>query len=192
MERTLETGRKRRAITLEEFLSLPETKPSKEYRDGKVTVKASPKPRHSILEGAWSERLNRMARPRRLGLAFPELRCTFGGRSLVLDVAFLAWDRIPRGPSGEVEDLLVAAPDLAIEIRSPGQPAARLVEKLRFCVSHGTHLGWLFDARWKKVAIFRPGIEPVTVAEGSIDATPVLPGVSFELAEVFGWLMVPR
>ena len=35
-------------------------------------------------------------------IAFPELRCTFGGRSLVPDATVFFWERIPCDASGEL------------------------------------------------------------------------------------------
>jgi len=175
-------------MTLEEFLALPETRPAREYRDGKVTVRASPKAKHSVLQGALVERLNRLALPARVGFAFPELRCTFAGSSFVFDIAFLAWDRIPRDSGGEVEDRVSTAPDLVIEILSPGQSRKRDIEKLEFSVRHGSRLGWFLDPRRKLVTVLRPDAPAVTLAEGDLDAARVLPGLTLGIAEVFGWL----
>ena len=69
---TTQTG-----VTLEEFLALPEAEPELEYLCGKVTQKVPPKLRHSAMQYALAERFNRFGRPRRLALAFPELRTTF-------------------------------------------------------------------------------------------------------------------
>jgi Uma2 family endonuclease len=89
-----------RTLTLEEFLSLPDTKPAGEYQNGRITQKVSPQGKHSLLQAKWVVELNRLALPPPLGMAFPELRCTFAGRSIVPDVAFFAWDRVPWDPSG--------------------------------------------------------------------------------------------
>jgi len=48
--------------------------------------------------------------------ALPELRCTFSGRSIVPDIAVIAWDRIRLSETGEPEDDFTAAPDWIIEI----------------------------------------------------------------------------
>jgi Uma2 family endonuclease len=37
-------------ITLEEFLDIPETKPSSEYIDGKIEQKPMPQGQHSVLQ----------------------------------------------------------------------------------------------------------------------------------------------
>src|SRR5438876_10589229 len=108
-------------IGLEEFLRLPEDKPALEYLDGMVAQKVSPKTRHSKLQLELADRINGFTRPRRLAEAFPELRATFAGASLVPDVVVLRWDRIPYDEKGILVDDLLQAPDVAIEIVSPEQ-----------------------------------------------------------------------
>jgi len=183
---------RQRVLTLSEFLRLPETEPASEYVDGRIIRKVSPKGKHSRLEFRCAERLNQAAEPERRGVAFPELRCTFAGRSLVHDVAFFTWSRIPRDPSGEVGDEFFLPPDLAIEIVSPRQSAGRLEEKLSFCVQNGVRLGWLAHPKAKHIVVFRPERPPEKLTAGVLDAAPVLPGVAFSVEEVFGWLILPR
>ena len=47
----------------------------------------------------------------KLAYAFPELRCTFGGRSIVPDIAVLLWERIEFDDDGEPVDDVRIAPD---------------------------------------------------------------------------------
>ncbi|WP_293133074.1 hypothetical protein [Okeania sp. SIO3I5] len=44
-------------------------------------------------------------------MAFPELRCTFNGRSLVPDISVFAWQCIRRKPNGRIENKFEIAPD---------------------------------------------------------------------------------
>src|SRR4051794_6788962 len=112
----------RQHLSLEEFLTLPETKPALEYRcDGGVSQKVAPRPKHSRLQGILVTRFAMFAEPRRLAMALPELRATFGGASLVPDVAVFTWDRLPLDASGELGDECHTPPDVAIEIVSPGE-----------------------------------------------------------------------
>ncbi|NBD32257.1 MAG: Uma2 family endonuclease, partial [Cyanobacteria bacterium] len=82
------------SITLEEFLRLPETKPPKEYIEGEILSKPMPKSRHSRLQGKLIYAINEVTEARQMAYAFPELRCTFGGRSIVLDIAVFCWESI--------------------------------------------------------------------------------------------------
>lgn len=77
-----------KAITLEEFLKLPETEPASEYIDGQVVQKVTPRKKHGLLQGEFYSQIRAASRPSRLGMCFTELRCTFASRSLVFDVAY--------------------------------------------------------------------------------------------------------
>ena len=79
------TGR----LTLEEFLKLPETKPTSEYIEGEIIQKPLPKIKHSRLQLRACNEINQVTETPKIAYAFPELRCTFGGRSIVPDIAVL-------------------------------------------------------------------------------------------------------
>jgi Uma2 family endonuclease len=77
------------AIPLKTFLQLPETKPASEYIDGKVLQKLMPKRKHLLLQSELCTTINAVTKPQKIAYAFPKLRCTFGGHSLVPDIAIL-------------------------------------------------------------------------------------------------------
>jgi Uma2 family endonuclease len=89
-----------KSLTLEEFLKLPETKPASEYIDGKIIQKPMPKGKHSSIQTEVATTINIALKSQRIGRAFSELRCTFGGRSIVPDVSVFIWDRIVRDEDG--------------------------------------------------------------------------------------------
>jgi hypothetical protein len=116
-------------MTLEAFLRLPEKKPALEFEDGMVTRKVSPQGRHSRLQVKVTERINAFAEPRRLAVAFTELRTTYAGYSRVPDVSVYRWDRIPVDATGKMLDDFHLPPDIAIEIISPGQRTNALLRR---------------------------------------------------------------
>lgn len=63
-------------LTLEEFLKLPETKPASEFINGKIIQKPMPQGKHSLIQFELCKAINQVAKPQKIGLAFPELRCT--------------------------------------------------------------------------------------------------------------------
>ena len=91
-----------KSITLEEFLKLPETKPASEYIDGQIIQKPMPQGKHSVIQRELILAIDSKLKSSKTARAFPELRCTFGGRSTVPDVAVFTWDRIPRDDNGEI------------------------------------------------------------------------------------------
>jgi Uma2 family endonuclease len=133
-------------LTLEEFLKLPETKPASEFINGEIVQKPMPQGEHSLLQGELCEAINRVAKPQKIAIAFPELRCTFGGDAVVPDVAVFRWERIPLRPSGRIVNRFEIHPDWSIEILSPDQSQTKVLGKLLHCSQHGTELGWLGKA----------------------------------------------
>ena len=104
-------------ITLEEFLKLPnvEDSPAWEYSDGVAIQKPMPKFRHSIIQKRLLRTVDDNSEEY---TALPELRCTFAGRSIVPDVAVVAWNRIQFNEIGEPVDNFEQPPDWTIEILS--------------------------------------------------------------------------
>lgn len=176
-------------LSLEEFLKLPEAKPALEYIDGLVVQKVSPKRNHSSLQLDLGAEIRAHCRPRGLGRIYPELRCTFGGRSLVPDLSFFRKGRVPRHPDGkQVEDLFVP-PDLAIEIISPGQTIKNLTARLDWCPANGVELAWLIQPRKERAFAFRRGRSIETLGRsGALDGEQVIPGFRLALTNLFSWI----
>ena len=176
-------------MSLEQFLELPERKPYLEYEDGVVTQKMSPKGEHSTLQGGVYDLVNRLCSPRKAGRAFPELRVTFGSRSVVPDVSVYRWDRIERKPNGEVATDFTTPPDIAIEILSPRQSITRLVARCVWYVSNGARAALLIDEKDRTVLVFRPD-RPLLALRGDdlIALGDLLPGFDVTVQQVFDTL----
>ena len=173
-------------LTLDDFLTLPERKPPFEYEDGVVSRKVSPKGKHTTLQYRLPERFNRFAEPRKLAFAFPELRVSFAGLSRVPDIAIYRWERIPRDADGEVADAFREAPDVAIEIVSPGQSIGRLIRRCRTYVERGAKLALLIDPQDRSVIVFRPdGSTGVLRADDPLPLDEVAPGFELSVREMF-------
>jgi Uma2 family endonuclease len=181
-------------LTLEEFLRLPEIdeKPYLEFINGKVEAKVSPQTKHSRIQSQLLRSLEDAAEIGLVGLPFPELRCTFAGRSLVPDIAFLLHEHIELDPNGEYRDEMLRPPDIHIEIVSPGQSVRKNRDRILFSIAHGCSLGWLIDPERKQVEVHRPGRKAETLTgDGHIDGSPVIPGYRVAVSELFGWLRPP-
>jgi Uma2 family endonuclease len=149
-----------KAITLEEFLKLPETKPASEYINGEIIQKPMPKGKHSRLQLRLCETINNVAEPPKIASAFPELRCSFGSRSIVPDVAVFKWLRIPFDADGEPPNDFLLCPDWTIEILSPEQSSNRVIGNILYCLQHGCQLGWLIDPSDRSILVFLPNQQP--------------------------------
>lgn len=175
-------------ITLLEFLKLPETKPASEYIEGEIIQKPMPKTRHSRLQGRLIRAINEVVEESKLAYAFPELRCTFGGRSIVPDVAILLWDQIEFDDNGEPVDDVRIPPNWTIEILSPEQSSNRVTGNILHCIRHGCQLGWLLDPDDRSILVFLPKQVPELCVDS--DRVPVPDKVPLNLTaeQVFSWL----
>ncbi|MGB5634388.1 MAG: Uma2 family endonuclease [Waterburya sp.] len=180
-----------KSVTLNEFLAMPETKPASEYIDGKIIQKPMPKGKHSTIQAELIFALNGSLKPQKIARAFPELRCTFGGRSTVPDVTVFTWNRIPRDDDGAIADSFQAASDWTIEILSPDQSHTKVTKNILHCLDNGTQLGWLIDPSERSIFAYYPKQKPAFFE----DANDVLPVPNFAnsfqltLGELFGWLL---
>lgn len=175
-------------LTLEEFLKLLETKPASEYIDGKIIQKPMPKARHSRLQSKLINAVNEVTEERQIAYAFPELRCTFGERSIVPDVAVLRWEHIEFDENGEPIDDVLISPDWMIEILSPDQSSNRVTGNILHGLKYGCQLGWLLDPDDRSILVFQPKQQP-ELRQGKDDLI-VLDGIELNLTveQVFGWL----
>lgn len=187
------------SISLAEFLTLPETKPAQEYINGTIRQKPMPKGKHSLLQTLLAARINQILVSQRLGLAFSELRCTFGDatgnceavRSIVPDIAIFTQPRLPRDASGQIADIFELAPDWTIEILSPDQSPIRVIKNILFCLENGTQMGWLIDPKEQTVLVYLPN-EQVRVIDEKTSLIPVphfAEDLQISIDELFGWLM---
>jgi Uma2 family endonuclease len=179
-------------LTLTQFLQRDdiEESPAWEYIKGEAVQKPMPQGRHNRLQIKLCEAINRVAEPLTLAYALPELRCNFGDRSIVSDIAVLRWSNIPLTPDGEMGDQFRAAPNWTIEILSPGQSMTQVVNNIDYCLQQGTELGWLLEPNRREISVFKPRQE-LLICQGE-DRLPVLAELPLELNvnQVFGWLKI--
>lgn len=178
-------------MTLVDFLRLPETKPASEYIEGQVIQKPMPQGKHSAIQGELISAINEIVRSQRIARAFPELRCTFGGRSTVPDIAVFVWDRIPRDQNGEIANTFLDAPDWTIEILSPDQSQTKVTKNILHCLRYGTPMGWLIDPEEQTVFVYRQKQEPEVLDEPDrvIDMPSFASGLQLTIKDLFAWLL---
>ena len=176
-------------ITLNEFLKLPETKPSSEYINGQVIQKPMPQGKHSKLQSELITAINGVTKPQKIALAFPELRCTFGGRSIVPDVTLFAWSRIPVDEDGDIANVFTIAPDWTIEILSPDQNQTKVTGNILHCLNYGSKLGWLIDPDEKSVLVYPAKQQTRLLTQNNILPVPdLVADLRLTVADLFNWL----
>jgi Uma2 family endonuclease len=175
-------------LTLEDFLLLPETEPASEFIKGEIIKKAMPQGKHSTIQIDLCEAINQVTKPKKIAKAFPELRCNFGGESIVPDIAVFRWERIPLDPSGTIANRFNIYPDWSIEILSPDQKTTKVLNKLLHCSRNGSELGWLISPEEESIIAVFPEQKIALFQEESV--LPVMEGIELELTPqtIFNWL----
>jgi Uma2 family endonuclease len=168
---------------------VPETKPATEWVLGRPVQKVSPKLRHSLLQGWWAEHLRPWARGR--GIAGPEWRFRVAPprqllRPLVPDMAYISYDRLGDA-EGEERESPVVAPNVAVEIVSPGDKATHLQHKVEVYLAAGTEAVIVVDPEPRTLTI-HDADGARTLTAGHTFAHDALPGFTFAVAEMFAEL----
>ena len=99
------------------------------------------------------------------------------------DVAFVRADRIP---PGGVKGFFQGAPDLAVEVVSPGDRASEVMAKAQDWLQAGCPMVWVVDPETRNVSVYssRKEIAILTNAD-TLTGGDVLPEFSILIAEVF-------
>lgn len=142
--------------------------------------------RHWDLVGRMWELLNSFVKHNKLGFVGAE-----GGFILARDpdvvrapdLAFVATHRIADLHQDGYFDI---APDLAVEVLSPGDRPGELWEKIRDYFRAGTRLVWVIDPRSAQVVAHHPdGRTQVYSGDEDVPGEDVLPGFSFKPSQLF-------
>jgi Uma2 family endonuclease len=179
----------KKQITLEEFLQLQETKPATEYIDNQKIQKPMPQGKHSRIQGKLTNIINEIGEKSKVALAFPELRCTFEGKSIVPDIVVLTYDHIPREENGDIANIVSIPPDWIIEILSPEQNQSKIIKKILRCLEFGCQLGWIIDPQERTIFVY--SYNKVIFFDNETDLLPVpnfLQDLKLTNGDVFSWL----
>jgi Uma2 family endonuclease len=107
---------------------------------------------------------------------------------LAADAAFVRADRAPVPGSPEWDGYWRLAPDLVVEVVSPGQSKPALAAKARTWLEAGTRLVWIVWPVRQQVDVWRAGSRQLTQTlhlGTSLDGLDVLPGFTYPLDELF-------
>ena len=99
------------------------------------------------------------------------------------DVAFVRRDRVP---DPEPVGFLTLAPDLAVEVLSPGDRPGETLAKVGDWLEAGTRLVWVLDPERRLARVYRAdGTESILSVADELAGEDVLPGFAVSLASVF-------
>jgi len=175
-------------MQLAPVLGIPEVKPAIESIRGAWFQKVSPRTRHSLLQGRMFLALATCLGER--GFVGPEWRFYFAPSderpsSLVPDVAFVSKERLPS--PGDARERPLLAPDIAVEVLSPGDRVNVLETKIELYLTHGAVLVIVVDPD-KKTVRFRERDRDASFARGERACGTAFPELAIDVTELFAGL----
>jgi len=173
-------------LSLEEFERLPDNGMRHELNKGDLVEMPPPGFDHTRLAKKIARILEQFAEPKGLGEVFVE-----AGFQLSIDpptyrqpdVCFLTASRLNKAWEGKY---LQGAPELAIEIVSPGNSAADLEEKVEQYLGAGGRAVWVVYPKLRRVHVHRPdGTITALTGHQQLTGDDILPGLSIPVANLF-------
>jgi len=155
---------------------------------GELVREPLPGAEHGLVAGTILGHLFRFVQERRLGQLFAAETGFVLARDPDTvrgpDAAYVSAERfadtVRRGPFFE------GAPDLAVEVLSPGNTRREIAAKVRDYLSSGSRAVWVVDSERRTVTVHSPDREPERLAGSDVlDGGAVLPGFRLPLAEIF-------
>ncbi len=176
-----------RLVTLAEFAALPKH-PRYELVKGKLVEQMSASAEHEEAVVLAVMQVGGYVIANRLGKVYGSNRGFVTGpdspaTSRLPDVSFVSSARLNRA---ELHGMLYdGAPDLAIEVVSPGNSAAYMARKVAEYLAAGSKAVWVIDLARRTLTVHIPDAAPQTLTErDSIDGGDYLPGFACAVADL--------
>src|SRR5436305_1705802 len=177
-----------RLYTAEELLALPDDK-RYELMEGQLTEMSPTGEAHNLLSIEFGALVRNFVRPRKLGRVYgAEMGFRLSKTPdtvLATDVAFVSKARLKPVQSGYLD----GAPDLAVEIVSPGNTEAEMHDKVKRYFQAGARLVWVAYPRSRVIYVYTsPNEVKILQADDTLTGGDVLPGFSVQVADIFAVL----
>ena len=175
-------------ITADQLLNLHLPNKRTELVRGHLLVREPAGAEHGVVAGRIFHELPVFVRARALGVVVAaETGFTlFTNPDTVRapDAAFIHRDRMPAPlPRG----YFTIAPDLVVEVLSPGDTAREVDEKVADWIAAGTRLVWCIDPRKRTARVHRhDGTVADIASPGILAGEDVLPGLAVSLGAILG------
>lgn len=100
------------------------------------------------------------------------------------DVAFVSRERVPE--SGIPKKFWPGAPDLAVEVLSPGDTLEEVEEKVEDWLAAGTRVVWIVSPKRRSVSVYRSMTDVTRLSEtDELDGGDVVTGFRCKVSEIF-------
>ena len=180
-------------LTLEEFFALPEGEGdiTCELIDGQAVPKMSPNKFHSRLTRALIKLLEQWGEERgEIGVEWA-VKLTRKRRDWAPtpDLLYVSYDRL--SPDWNQDEACPVAPELVIEIISPGQTFGQLAAKARDYLDAKVLRVWVVDSQARSITVFYPDAAPQTYMGDMLLTDSLFEGLEFTAQQLFQMAKIP-
>lgn len=141
---------------------------------------------HGVVTDELQSRISQFVRENKLGRVFAAETGFILSEGTVrgIDISFVGKDKIAE--FGIPEKFFPTAPDLAIEVISPGNTFDEIQDKIEEYLSGGTKLVWIVYPKKKMVQVYRNNnIVNILRESDELSGEDVLPNFTVKLSEIF-------
>jgi Uma2 family endonuclease len=174
--------------TDEEFMALPKDGHRYEIVNGELVDMGNSGALHGNLAIILSSALFAVANAQKLGALFDSSTAfkMKNGNKRSPDISFFAKERL-QGMTELPTGFLEGAPDLAVEILSPGNTVEEIEAKITEYFDNGARLVWVISPVQHYVLVYRCAQEPDRLLKSvdSLDGEEVIPGFTLPVADLF-------
>jgi Uma2 family endonuclease len=171
-----------------EFMALPDDGNRYELVKGELINMGNSGALHGYIAILLSAALFPLVTSRKLGVLLDSSTAFTmkNGNKRSPDIAFFAKERL-QGLEELPTGFLEGAPDLVVEILSPGNTVAEIEDKIAEYFANGTRLLWVISPGQHYVLVYRSGYEPQRLLTSGdfLEGEDVVPGFTFPLADLF-------
>jgi Uma2 family endonuclease len=168
-------------VTVEEYLKLPEPKEGHtELHHGEVVLMPPPKKGHQKLQDRIQMLLKGLAGKKGVVRREMAFRPALEYEVWQADVGYVSLERDEA--TGD-DEYLMGAPELVVEVLSPGNTVDEINEKMAVCMNNGCASFWVVDPKSKLVSVTEGDLTKHYRTSGSISCN-VLPG-QIQVSEIF-------
>ncbi len=101
----------------------------------------------------------------------------------VPDLSYISFDRLPI--TWQENAACPVAPELAIEIISPGQTFGQMIQKASIYLDNNVLRVWIIDPSTQSLTVFYPDAAPITYTSEQPIADPIFPELSIITSQLF-------
>lgn len=158
---------------------------------GELKIMSPTKPLHGIVCARVAAALTNFVEATELGLAFGAETGFVVERDpdtvIGADAAFVSRERL--ATVEDFEKFFPFAPDLAVEVLSPGNTKSEMDEKITLYFAAGSRAVWVFNPKRRAASVYSsPSEFRVLSVQDTLEGGDVLPGFRLVLSELFAGL----